>query len=202
MIKSRFILIISGLILNTFGLSSQDSLKRQPNYKVKPAFLNNMLPQSDNRLQVSRSYLIDSLSNEIIRLKEQNDSLLLLINNEIRRSQLFEMESAKLKESEDSINRELVFSRGSQLQTSHTSSVLLIFNLLAGIIVLVALVWIFNRKKVDQSTGQAPESANKPRVVADHLDRKMERIEKLGKLRDKGLLTEEEFQLQKKQILS
>ena len=201
--KDRIILTVSGLILFSYGFRSQDSLKGQFNYKVKPAFLNTMLTHTENRLPGSRSYLIDSLSIENLLLKEQNDSLLLLINNEIGRSQEIEQETAKLKETSENLNKELELTRGSQLQTSHTSSILLIFNVLAGIILLVALVWIFYRKKTDHATaGQTAETINKPRIITDHLDKKMERIEKLGKLRDKGLLTEEEFQFQKKQILS
>lgn len=50
--------------------------------------------------------------------------------------------------------------------------------------------------------GYSGNGSNTAYPAVSPLDHRLERIEKLGNLRDKGLLTEEEFSLQKKQILA
>ncbi len=199
---NKTIIAIAGLILFSAKVEAQDTNRSKPvQYVVKPAYLNNMTPASGARYAGSKNYLMDSLSNEILFQKSQIDSLLLLLNNELSRSQALDNKVAKLSETNENLNNELELTRGDQLKTSHTSTILLIFNILAGIILLVALVWIFNRKKDDPAIAMESEIKTTSRLPVDQLDKKMDRIEKLGKLRDKGLLTDEEFHLQKKQIL-
>ena len=170
-------------------------------YVVKPAYLNNMAAASKSKGTGGKYSIVDSLSDQVLVQKGQIDSLLVLINDELSRSQSLENNNAKLNDANQNLSKELEETKGDQLKTSHTSTILLIFNILAGIILLVALVWIFNRKKEDPSETQQSEVKTPSRLPVDQLDKKMDRIEKLGKLRDKGLLTDEEFHLQKKQIL-
>jgi hypothetical protein len=61
---------------------------------------------------------------------------------------------------------------------------------------------MFMRKKGDDAEPTpAPAGNSRKSVVEENFEHKLERIQKLGNLRDKGLLTDEEFNLQKKQIL-
>jgi hypothetical protein len=58
------------------------------------------------------------------------------------------------------------------------------------------------RKKSDDRDDVAPASPNRrSQVTEDNFEHKLDRIQKLGNLRDKGLLTDDEFNLQKQQIL-
>jgi hypothetical protein len=185
------------ILLQVTHLHAQDSLRRPP-VIVKPAYLKEM---QANRAKKTRP--ADTLQQELIQLRLQNDSLLGLINDELVRSRTVEQQNALLDEEIKKLESELNAAKGEQLQTSHTSSVLLVFNILAGIILLVALVWIFTRRKGGSES--VPDTAirtiNNIPASADPVETRLERIEKLGRLRDKGLLTEDEFQMQKKQLL-
>jgi hypothetical protein len=141
---------------------------------------------------------IDSLSQSIETFKVTNDSLVELIRDQEAKGDELKRINKQLSETNENLTLELEKTKGDQLQTSHTSSILLIFNIIAGIILLVTLIWIYNRKKPDENEEEVIPRVHNNR---DHVEAKIDRIEKLGKLRDKGLLTEEEFLSQKRQIL-
>ena len=192
--------LITGLVLFSFSGISQDTLRKKPvNFIVKPTYLPGMLPDAKSSFPTSKNFIIDSLSSQVGLMNRQNDSLLFLLNDEVTRVRSLEKELASAREANQNLEKELDLMRGDQLQTTHKSSILLIFNVIVAIILLIALIWIFNKRKVDESPRQQERTT--PKVTADPMERKMERIEKLGKLRDKGLLTDEEFLSQKKQIL-
>ncbi len=87
------------------------------------------------------------------------------------------------------------------MQSSHTSSVLLVFNVIVALFLMVALVWMwFRRRPTPQKSDISGKGSSRVSELST-LDQKLEYIQKLGMLRDKGLLTGEEFDLQKKQIL-
>ena len=194
--RSRSVVLLLLISMVAFG---QDSLPRGSKFVVKPAYIPGMTPYK------TRGSLrnADSMNAEINSLRAQNDSLQLRINEETSRVQSISEELTKSNEKIENLNQELEESKGNQLQTSHTSSILLIFNIIAGIILLITIFWFYSRKKTNE-----PDEDEVVRPVKtvqmngrDQVETRLERIEKLGKLRDKGLLTEEEFQLQKKQIL-
>ncbi len=179
--------------------NSQDTTSRPIRVVVKPALLASMEPQKVKTF--SYRSLADSMSLEITALKSQNDSLLQLLNDGLQKESSLRDEMQELREINENYKTELDLSKGQQLQTSHTSSILLIFNVIAGIILLITIFWFYARKKTPEEDSE--EEVNKPSssVTKDFVETRMDRIEKLGRLRDKGLLTEEEFQMQKKQIL-
>ena len=179
--------------------NSQDTTSRPIRVVVKPAFLASMEPQKLKTF--SYRSLADSISLEINALKSQNDSLLQLLNDELQKENALRNEMQEIKEINENYKTELDLSKGQQLQTSHTSSILLIFNVIAGIILLITIFWFYARKKTPDENTDEPVSKSSSSVNKDFVETRMDRIEKLGRLRDKGLLTEEEFQMQKKQIL-
>jgi hypothetical protein len=187
------------LILFTSSYA-QDSTGRPIKVVVKPALLASMVSQKTKPVSLR---VTDSLMQELVLVKNQNDSLLLMLNSEISNSQSLLRQVNQLTETNNNLNGELKDAKGDQLQTSHTSSILLIFNIIAGIILLVTLFWIYSRKKnpAEEQEETISRTTLNGNGNKDHMETRMERIEKLGRLRDKGLLTEEEFQLQKKQIL-
>lgn len=149
-----------------------------------------------------RGMIIDSLISTLELIRIQQDSMRRMLRQQTAKMDELTAENFKLKEDNTNLKSELEDSRGDNLQSSHTNSVLFIFNVGVGIFLLIALIWMFMRKKGDDRTDAAGgSSASRKKVVEENFENKLERIQKLGNLRDKGLLTEEEFNLQKKQIL-
>ena len=149
---------------------------------------------------VNKNKIIDSLTNVLLRVEQSKDSLnesLLACKTQMRKldelNNSFEQENNNLK-------KHLNGALGDKLQSTHTSTVLFIFNAIVALILLVTLIWIFLRKKNEMSSGEYARNETSL-GLSEVFDNRFERIEKLGGLRDKGLLTEEEFNFQKKQIL-
>jgi Short C-terminal domain len=195
----KHIKVLILLLMIQVSAKSQDTTSKPIRVVVKPALLSSMQPQ--NTKAFSYRSLNDSMALEIGALKSQNDSFLQLLNDGLQKESSLRNELEEVKEINENYKKELELSRGKQLQTSHTSSILLIFNVIAGIILLITIFWFYARKKTPVE--ESEEQVIKPAASAnkDFVETRMERIEKLGRLRDKGLLTEEEFQMQKKQIL-
>ncbi|MFN0189282.1 MAG: SHOCT domain-containing protein [Bacteroidia bacterium] len=150
-----------------------------------------------------RSVLIDSLASFVDYILVQQDSLKQTMRSQKERldssySALEEVsaENVKLKES-------LKDAQGDTLQSNHTNSILFIFNVIVGIFLLIALLWMFMKKKNDGDSGddEISKKSKGKESKDENFDHKLDRIQKLGSLRDKGLLTDEEFNLQKSQIL-
>jgi len=151
-----------------------------------------------------RSVLIDSLASFVDYILVQQDSLKQIMRSQKERldsslSTLEEVsaENVKLKES-------LKDAQGDTLQSNHTNSILFIFNVIVGIFLLIALLWMFMKKRNDgddKNDDNAPIKRKSKANQDENFDHKLDRIQKLGNLRDKGLLTDEEFNLQKSQIL-
>lgn len=193
--------LMAGLLFSSFYGRPADSIPQKPiPYLVKPSYLEGMLPPLKGN-HISKNFIIDSLTAEVKLLKEQNDSLLLMFNNQFGNVRKLEKEIEQAGEVNKNMEKELDVVRNDNLKSTHTGRILIIFNIIAGIILLVTMIWIINRKKGDFTTSSNAEAKSIPKPVSDLMERKMERIEKLGKLRDKGLLTDDEFLLQKKQIL-
>lgn len=151
-----------------------------------------------------RSVLIDSLASFVDYILVQQDSLKQSMRSQKERldssySALEEVsaENVKLKES-------LKDAEGDTLQSNHTNSILFIFNVIVGIFLLIALLWMFTKKRSDgdeKNDDEVLHRKNSKSGQDENFEHKLDRIQKLGNLRDKGLLTDEEFNLQKSQIL-
>jgi hypothetical protein len=193
----KFTILTLLWILLVAPVSGQDTTANR-RIVVRPAYLPGMI----NAKQKANVRNADSLALELAALKSKNDSLSALLQVSLEEQRNAADALQKAGDNISNLQAELKESKGDQLQTSHTSSILLIFNIIAGIILLVTLFWMYARKKTSSSEDEEPVMPRSMNGIGkDQLETRMERIEKLGKLRDKGLLTEEEFQLQKKQIL-
>lgn len=149
-----------------------------------------------------RGMIIDSLVKTVDQIRVQQDSMRRILKLQSTTVEELTTTNFKLKESNSKLRAELTAARGDNLQSSHTNSVLFVFNVIVGIFLLIALLWMFMRKKSDDRDDVAPASPNRrSQVTEDNFEHKLDRIQKLGNLRDKGLLTDDEFNLQKQQIL-
>jgi hypothetical protein len=190
----RNYVLIAGCILFSGMVSAQSTNSTQIGAVIKKPVV---------QILDRRAMLIDSLSSFVDYILVQQDSLKQIIKSQKERmdssiSALQEVraENATLKES-------LKDAQGDTLQSNHTNSILFIFNLGVGIFLLIALLWMFMKKKSDgEREDDEVSSKSNVKVSKDEsFDHKLDRIQKLGSLRDKGLLTDEEFNLQKSQIL-
>ncbi len=151
-------------------------------------------PDAARAMIYSRARLIDSLTNQVDALiyeKQKAGDKIGKLEDKIRTQ---EIELKRLTDENIKLKSDLEESMGDNLQSSHTSSILFIFNIIVAVILLVALIWMFMRKK------ETTSSSNNNYGAGENSDAKLEMIEKLGNLRDKGLLTDEEFNLQKRQL--
>lgn len=162
----------------------------------------------DNKPVITgKSALIDSLQNSLMQFSLRSDSLLNTTQQQEALITSLKQQLRQLAEENKNIGNELENANGDKLQSSHTNSILYIFNVLLAIILLIALVWMLGKKKIKESekplvNGYSGNGSNTAYNSLPSVDHRLERIEKLGNLRDKGLLTEEEFSLQKQQILA
>ena len=177
-------------------------------YKIPAKIkVNSPFTVPDYKPSSGKSALIDSLQNSIISLSLRGDSLINITQQQEEIITSLKLQLRQFAEENKNIANELENANGDKLQSSHTNSILYIFNVILGIILLIALVWMLGKKKVREPekplvNGYSGNGSNTAYSPVPSLDHRLERIEKLGNLRDKGLLTEEEFSLQKQQILA
>ncbi len=168
----------------------------------QPIYGNYERPSYPDRYSARVAYF-DSLNNALGNAKRTADSLENLNITQQGRLDSIHEANANMEKELSELKKDLTGEKGANLQSSHTNSVLFIFNVIIGIILLIALIWMFGRKKSESSRSSASASSHySNNNGSEGYDHKLERIEKLGNLRDKGLLTEDEFNFQKKQILS
>ncbi len=197
----RFPRLISS-ILSTFGFLLL-MMQTSHSFAVSQDSLNKQIQNSPEKY-FRRSALTDSLTSLMLSLSAQQDSMRELLKVQKNIIKQNELERQQLVEENTNLKQELNGAKGDNLQSSHTKSILFIFNLIVGIFLLIALIWMFMRKKNDSTSRNFSNTATStfsPSPNGEGYDHKLERIEKLGNLREKGLLTDDEFNLQKRQIL-
>jgi hypothetical protein len=191
--RKGFLVILAGfLLVFTGGIALGQAAQPQPiRVVVKPsnAF-------ATDHFFINKNRIIDSLTTSLLRTEQTRDSLMQILRADKSQIRKLEGENAKVTDENNSLKKNLDGALGDKLQSSHTSSILFIFNVIIAVILLVAIAWMFLRKKEEKRT-----SVNSREGISEVFDNKFDRIEKLGSLRDKGLLTEEEFNFQKKQLL-
>ena len=190
----RNYVLIAGCILLSGMVSAQSTNSTQIGAVIKKPVV---------QILDRRAMLIDSLSSYVDYILVQQDSL-----KQIMQSQKERMDSSisalqEVSAENATLQESLKDAQGDTLQSNHTNSILFIFNLGVGIFLLIALLWMFMKKKSDgEREDDEVSSKSNVKVSKDEsFDHKLDRIQKLGSLRDKGLLTDEEFNLQKSQIL-
>lgn len=178
----------------TFRVQAQDSLRRSTAVKKpKPRVVASVFDR--------RVLIIDSLEARIEEQELRQDSLIRELQLREERLNGAKAEMEKLRSDSASLRAELEAANGDKLQSSHTSSVLFIFNVGVGIFLLIAIIWMFMRRRNEDDYGDGNPGKRTAVAEDENFDHKLDRIQKLGNLRDKGLLTEDEFNFQKKQIL-
>lgn len=154
---------------------------------------------------ISRMQVIQELAAKVDSLKVQNARLNDTLAAYQQETVALRTENAQLQKDVKQMESNLEGAINEKLQSSHTNSVLFIFIFLTGIIVLLALIWLFMKKPATvahyQDTRTNLEDEDDEEDEKNGVDHQLDRIAKLGSLREKGLLTDDEFNLQKRQIL-
>ena len=159
----------------------------------------------------SRLRVIENLAAQVETLTVEKNALTDSLTSIRRQNADLEEVNARLTKDVKQLEKNLEGALNEKLQSSHTNSVLFIFIFLVGIILILALIWFFMRKpkpvvqyqdtRRDLDEDDEDDDEDERKSNGNGLDHQLQRIEKLGSLREKGLLTEDEFNLQKKQIL-
>lgn len=105
--------------------------------------------------------------------------------------------------------------KGRNLKLDQSNRILIIFNSVVGLLLLITLVWflrnIGKKKSADKHKAISPFESTSTTEISSvtpaqtnhrYFENKLEQLERLGKLKEKGILNEEEFNNQKQQILS
>jgi hypothetical protein len=114
--------------------------------------------------------------------------------------------TAKQKEEIAGLTEELNTYRSHNLKLDQSNRILIIFNSIVGFLLLVTLVWFVRNlgKKKSKKPSAVSDSGAQVTITPSgirNVESKLEQLERLSKLREKGILTEEEFNLQKQQVL-
>lgn len=149
---------------------------------------------------------IDSLA--LVTLNQQNQITALNKKIESKEATITGLDTLTVKQKAEinELNKELEIYRGHNLKLDQSNRILIIFNSIVGFLLLVTLVWFvrnLGKKKSKNSTADL-QSGNNPESSPSgirNVESKLEQLERLSKLREKGILTEEEFNFQKQQVL-
>jgi hypothetical protein len=190
-LKLVFIGSVFGLLLFSMPVHSQEAADN-----------------SGTRKFVSRARVIETLAAEVESLRQANSRISDSLFESRQQLDVLNQDNDRLKKDVKQLEQNLDSALNEKLQSSHTNSVLFIFIFITGLIVLLALIWLFMRKPAtvahyqDTRTNLEDDDDDDEKSASlNSVDHQLERIEKLGSLREKGLLTDDEFNLQKKQIL-
>ncbi|MEP7171122.1 MAG: SHOCT domain-containing protein [Bacteroidota bacterium] len=157
---------------------------------------------------------IDSLNIVITHAKENYDRVAKI--NKGKDSLIDELDARTLKT--QALNNVLVKKlsdyKGDNLKLDQSNRILIIFNAIVGVLLLTTLIWFLRnigRKKSPEKNKLVSKDENSPPLNIksqasaknDHqyFDIKLNQLEKLGVLKAKGILNDEEFNRQKQQIL-
>lgn len=199
-------------------------LNAQQNFDVKPKYTTTMVPQPKKNIEkpksvpsvsIKKSNLeIDSLQTVIDQYKTDYTAALRLTKS--KDSLLTEMDQKilQLQNSNNDYARKLSSYKGENLKLDQSNRILIIFNSIVGVLLLSTLVWFLRniaKKKPANNTPVTPsyemtstaEQATLAAAKTNHqyFENKLEQLEKLGKLKERGILTDEEFNKQKQQVL-
>lgn len=203
----------SSYALDQANKSKDDAIKKllahKPGSKVVVSPASDSLMEALSAKQNEAEYL-----NTMMKVKGETVSRLTVINDSLLASE--KRLAAKLK----------VIS-GDNESLNQKNLLLIIFNLIVIVVLIIFLVYVMRKpsagKKTPvaqtknahtlQNTFKQPVEVKREEPVIkissdgimhsshDSIDNKLDQIEKLAKLRDKGYLTDDEFSLQKRQIL-
>jgi septal ring factor EnvC (AmiA/AmiB activator) len=203
MIKNIAIVLVS-LVLIGIPFHFVNAQQPKTNTNAKPAAAGKNIKKMEAEIDSLNGVITEyktAYANAVAHYK-QSDSIINSLDEKL----------SKLEHSNNDLQKKLSNFKGENLKLDQSNRILIIFNSIVGILLFSSLIWFLRnmgKKKaasqtsIHSSNGLA--SANEsPVAVANpqYFDSKLEQLEKLGKLRERGILNEEEFNRQKQQVLN
>jgi hypothetical protein len=171
-------------------------------------FLNSIAPVFSQKLKKAEEdkITIDSLQNVILSLAATNQKLDSLYEQERLNSASLQDKVLKLETYRQKLEGNVSSFKGENLKLNQSNRILIVFNSLVAILLLVTLVFFLRRmgqKKTVTSDSQMVTVLDKVEgpVRFVNFEDKLQQLERLAKLREKGLLSEEEFNSEKHMVL-
>ncbi|MBL0340982.1 MAG: SHOCT domain-containing protein [Bacteroidetes bacterium] len=149
---------------------------------------------------------IDSLEAELEDLKVKLDISDSLFDAETFVTADLRDQIIKLDDYRKKLENTIDSYKGENLKLNQSNRILIVFNSLVAILLVISLVFFLKKigsGKLPKANG-ANEFSNNPtgnKISALSLEDKLQQLERLGKLREKGLLSESEFLAEKQNIL-
>ncbi len=150
--------------------------------------------------------LIDSLSSSLEGLKIKCDVTDSLLDAERSTSSDLREQVIKLDDYRKKLEGNIGSYKGENLKLNQSNRILIAFNSLVAILLVISLVF-FLKKIGNRKTTQAKNTSGniEDSIIGKEpnlsLEDKLQQLERLGKLREKGLLSENEFLAEKQKVL-
>lgn len=193
MTSHKIKIILSCMMLALFTAISVTAQQRPPGYVPL-----SQLKKAENE--------IDSLA--LVILNQQTQITALNKKIESRDATISGLDTLVNKQKAEiaELTKELETYRGHNLKLDQSNRILIIFNSIVGFLLLVTLVWFvrnLGKKKSKNNPSGISQGGNNTASPSGirNVESKLEQLERLSKLREKGILTEEEFNSQKQQVL-
>jgi hypothetical protein len=163
-----------------------------------------------------QAIVIDSLNVAIGQLEDEKNAMQEASDKLVVRINELEMEVEQLKTDKGDLSQQLDGFYSDNLHLNQSNRILIAFNFLVGILLLISLVFFLRR--LGKGKQQATDDIEKVAKVNDtgasktverniagnvhvSFEDKLQQLERLGSLKEKGVLTDEEFNAQKRTIL-
>jgi chromosome segregation ATPase len=151
---------------------------------------------------------IDSLNYVIAEYDSSlTESELTIINKDLSIKEL-DNDIEQLEGEKKNLKEELDGFYSDNLHLNQSNRILIAFNILVGVLLLVTLVFFLRRmgkNKISPPDTKPETDIKAPGKVASNVhmsfEDKLTQLEKLGMLKEKGVLTDEEFNIQKRSLL-
>ncbi len=148
---------------------------------------------------------IDSLQQVIIMYTGKLDSLDAMLESERTAAADLREQIIKLDDYRKKLEGNVDSFKGENLKLNQSNRILIVFNSLVAVLLIISLVFFLRkigRKKATTEPVSNPINGKKTEQMKfTSFEDKLAQLERLGKLREKDLLSEEEFVVEKQRIL-
>lgn len=162
------------------------------------------IAQPVSKKQAEKMY-IDSLQTVIIMQTAERDSLDNLLEQERAVTADLREQVIKIDDYRKKLEGNVDSFKGENLKLNQSNRILIVFNSLVAVLLIISLVFFLRkigRKKNETVLPTAPVvKKQNDQVKFLNFEDKLAQLERLGKLREKELLSEDEFVVEKQKIL-
>lgn len=155
--------------------------------------------------KLSDKEVIDSLQQVIESQYVRIDTLDSLLEAEAQTSEELRDQVIRIDDYRKKLESNINSFKGENLKLNQSNRILIVFNSLVAVLLIISLIFFIRkigrkRTMTNNTTNNIPGKAG-DKVKFSNFDDKLQQLERLGKLREKALLSEEEFLIEKQRIL-